>query len=78
MSTTDSTDAAVEAAARAFFGVENLTYPSEPELQTRSWARWDAGGVEPHIMQICRDAVRTLVLPALAAAGLTEEVADRG
>lgn len=71
----DRREDAVEAAARAYFGVENLAYPSDPERQARSQERWDAGGVEPHIMQVCRDAVSPLVLPVLAAA---EDVTDRG
>lgn len=75
MSTTQTQDAAVEAAARAYFGIENVEFPSDPDRQARSRDRWDAGRVEPHIKQHCRDAMRPLVLAALAAT-TTEGVTD--
>lgn len=77
MSTTETQDAALEAAARAYFGIENVEFPSDPDRQARSRARWDTGRVEPHIKQHCRDAVRPLVLAALNAT-TNEGATDRG
>ncbi|MFI7585067.1 hypothetical protein ACH9DO_14900 [Kocuria sp. M1N1S27] len=76
MSTTNTQDAAIEAAARVYYGIQNLTFPSDPEMQAQSRERWDSGSVEPHIREISRDAVRPIVLAALVAA-TNEEVTNR-
>lgn len=68
MNATDPTAAAVEAAARAYYGVQSLEFPpDDAELVARFRASWDEGRVRPEMMEKCRKAVRPLVLDALEA-----------